>query len=93
MSAALTDLITSLLDEVPAVDSIPNSDQAQRYVIDAVADFSRRVGRVKAATLSIVADTGTYSSPNDFMRVVYMQPIRDVTVSDGYKPSSESRGA
>ena len=90
MSAALADLITSLLDDVPAVDSTPNFDQAQRYVIDAVADFSRRVGRIKAATLSIVADTGDYSLPNDFMRVVFMEPIRDVTVTDGYKPSSES---
>jgi hypothetical protein len=90
MSAALTDLVTSLLDDVPAVDAVPNYDQGRRYVIDAVADFSRRVGRVKAATLSIVADTGTYSLPDDFMRVVYMQPIRDVTVTGGYKSSSES---
>jgi hypothetical protein len=90
MSAAVSDLITSLLDDVPAVDSTPNYDQARRFVIDSAADFSRKVGRIKAATLSIVEDTGTYTLSDDFMRVVYMQPLEDLIVTAGGRPSSES---
>ena len=90
MSADLADLIISLQDDVPAIDGTPNYDQARRFVIESVADFSRRVGRVKSATLSIVSGTETYDLPNDCMRIVYMQPLGELTVTDGSRPSSES---
>lgn len=75
MSVALSDLVTRLQDDVPARNSIPSADQYERAVKDAVADFSRRSGRIKITSLSIVSGTASYALPADFVKLVGLEAI------------------
>ncbi len=69
-STALSVLVSRLQEDVPARNSIPSADQAERAVIDAVADFSRKAGRMKIGTLSIVSGQASYTLPADFVSMI-----------------------
>lgn len=94
MALALSELVARLQADVPARDAIPSLEQYERCVRDAVADFSRRAGRVKIATLSIVAGTATYSLPADFVRLIRIeslfQPDGVMHTASGLVPVSQS---
>lgn len=79
-TTALSTLTARLADDIPARWSIPSTDQYQRAVIDSVMDFSRRCGRVKITTLSIVNGTASYALPTDFTALVRLSGL---TVTDG----------
>lgn len=66
----LDTLIAQLQADVPAENGTPSEAQYERAVKDAVADFGRRAGRIKRATLNIVAGTATYPLAADFVRMV-----------------------
>jgi len=69
-STALSVLVARLQEDVPARNGVPSADQAERAVVDAVADFSQRAGRLKIGTLSIVGGQASYSLPADFVSMV-----------------------
>lgn len=71
----LSALKTILQSEVPAVDGVPTSTQYEQAIKDAVADFSRRCGRVKLAELSIVSGTATYSLAADFLDLIWLEAM------------------
>jgi hypothetical protein len=75
MSITLAYLISELQSEVPAVNNVPTSAQYIQAIKDAVAEFSRRCGLVKMADLSIVANTATYSFPDDFLKLVSLNSL------------------
>ncbi len=77
MTTPITDLIESLQQDVPANHGVPSTEQYQRAVKDAVLDFSRKVGREKVATLSIVKGTATYDLPVDFMKLIKLDSLTD----------------
>lgn len=66
----LSGLKTRLQADVPADNGVPSSTQYEQAIKDAVADFSRRTGRIKIGTLEIVAGTATYSLPADFQKMI-----------------------
>ncbi len=66
----LSGLKARLQANVPADNSVPSSAQYEQAIKDAVADFSRRTGRIKIGTLSIVANTATYNLPADFQKMI-----------------------
>jgi hypothetical protein len=67
---ALIDLLLRLQEDVPVSRGAPSEEQYQRAVVDAVADFGRRVGRKKFATLNIVSGAATYDLPADFLKMI-----------------------
>jgi len=71
----LAALIAELQSEVPAVNSVPTTAQYTQAVKDAVLEFSRRCGLVKMADLSIVANTATYSLPDDFLKLISLDSL------------------
>lgn len=72
---SLNELISRLSSDVPEMDSIPSPEQYQRCVLAAVADYGRRAGRLKIATLSIIANTATYDLPSDFVKAIRMDSL------------------
>lgn len=68
--STLSDLVTRLQADVPADNGVPSTAQYEQAVKDAVADFSRRTGRIKIGTLEIVAGTATYTLPADFQKLI-----------------------
>lgn len=68
--SSLATLVARLQADVPADNSVPSTAQYQQAIKDAVADFSRRTGRIKIGTLNIVAGTATYSLPADFQKMI-----------------------
>jgi len=78
MGTTLAVLIAELQSEVPAVNSLPTTTQYTQAVKDAVAEFSRRCGLVKMADLSIVANTATYSFPDDFLKLISLTSLAGV---------------
>lgn len=74
----LAALKTILQSEVPAVNSVPTSAQYEQAIKDAVMEFSRRCGLVKLADLSIVANTATYSLPDDFQKLIWLEALTGV---------------
>jgi hypothetical protein len=75
MSISLAELAARLEADVPARDSTPDAEQYQRCVKAAVGDLGRKAGRYKISTLSIVANTATYSLPADFLKVIRMESL------------------
>lgn len=75
MDISLSDLVNRLQDDVPARDSVPTDAQYERCVKDAVAAFSRKCGRVKIATLSVVSGTATYDLPADFVKLIRLERL------------------
>ena len=94
MAVRLATLRVRLESDVPARDGIPEAEQYERAVRDAVADFSRRNPLRKLATLSIVNGTATYDLPSDFARVISLESLTGqdgVIISDsGLIPVSAS---
>lgn len=80
MAIALADLVAHLQEDVPARDSTPSADQYERCIKDAVADFSRKTGRIKIATINVVSGTATYTLPSDFVKLIRMESL---TTPDG----------
>jgi hypothetical protein len=68
-------LIAELQSEVPAVNSVPTVTQYTQAIKDAVAEFSRRCGLAKVATLSIVSGTATYNLPSDFLKMIMLESV------------------
>lgn len=75
MTITLASLIARLQADVPAVSSVPSSDQYSQAVKDAVADLSRRASVTRVATLAIVAGTASYALPSDFQRLIRLSQI------------------
>ncbi|HUV64046.1 MAG TPA: hypothetical protein VMW24_09115 [Sedimentisphaerales bacterium] len=73
MGITLATLVSRLQADVPAVDSVPSSDQYTRAIKDAVADFSRRCGTEKIDSLSIVSGTAAYTLPDDFLKMIMLE--------------------
>ena len=71
----LAALKTILQSEVPAVSSIPPSDQYEQAIKDAVLEFSRRCGVGKWAELVIVSGTATYNLPADFLKMIMLESL------------------
>jgi len=86
MSIMLADLISDLQADVPAVDSVPSSDQYTRAIKEAVKDFSRRCGTEKVDTLSIVSGTATYDLADDFLKMIMLESF---ATADGVLISNE----
>jgi hypothetical protein len=70
MTITLTDLISQLQEDVPAVSGVPSDAQYERAIKDAVREFSRRCGVTKNGTLSIVSGTAAYALPVDFLELI-----------------------
>ena len=86
-----------LQSEVPAVNSVPTSDQYDQAIKDAVADFSRRCGKVKNSTLPVVSGTATYTLPSDFLQMIELEspfdPEHNVMItSSGIVPFNSITG-
>jgi len=73
MGILLNDLVADLTADVPAVDGVPSSDQYERAVVEAAADFSRRCGTEKIAQLVVVAGTAAYGLPDDFEKMIIIE--------------------
>ena len=71
----LTEFVARLQSDVPADNSVPSTAQYQQAVKDAVADFSRRTGRVKIGTLNVISGTATYNLPADFQKMIELLTI------------------
>jgi hypothetical protein len=68
----LDELVLRLQEDCPAEARVPSEAQYERAIKEAVADFGNRAGRVKRATLQIVAGIATYDLPADFLKIVKM---------------------
>ncbi|APU89243.1 MAG: hypothetical protein DYG85_06405 [Chloroflexi bacterium CFX1] len=78
MTVLLSDLITKLETDVPAVDGVPTDDQYENAVKDAVRAFGERCGVEQVGTLNITSGTATYSLPDDFLRLIAMSALTGV---------------
>jgi hypothetical protein len=72
---ALADLMQQLEEDVPARNNAPTASQYERCVLDASRDFSNRCGRVKISTLEVLAGTGNYDLPMDFLRMIKLDRL------------------
>jgi len=70
MSILLSDLVLRLQADVAAEDGVPSTAQYERAITDAVIDFGNRAGRVKRATLNVLAGISSYVLPDDFISMV-----------------------
>lgn len=75
MSITLSSLVSELQADVPARDSVPTSDQYNRAVKDAIADFGKRAPLQKVATLAIVSGTAAYALPDDFLKIIRLTSL------------------
>lgn len=81
----LSDMVSELQSDVPAVDSVPSTTQYEQACIDAVREFSRRCGVPKLAELNIVSGTATYALASDFQKLIWLEAmvgIDGVVISD-----------
>lgn len=94
MAVLFDDLVAKLMEEIPDVDGTPSAQQYKAAVKDAVADFSRRCGTVKNATLSIMAGTAVYELPEDFLTLISLRglysPQGVINTSTGLIPVGNS---
>jgi hypothetical protein len=92
VTKSLIELVTRLQEDVPARDSVPSAAQYESAVKDAVSDFSRRTGRTKITTISVISGTATYDLPGDFVKLVRLEslttPDRVIISGDGIIPVS-----
>lgn len=72
--STLTEMVEQLATLVPPMNGVPSDDQYERAIVEAIADFGRRVPRLLWATLDIVAGTATYTLPAGFQRLIGMDP-------------------
>lgn len=73
--STLAELVTTLQNEIPAVDSVPTAAQYEQAVRDAVLEFSRRCGLEKVSELAVVAGTATYSLEDDFLKLIALESL------------------
>ncbi len=71
----LANLLSELQSEVPAVNSVPTTEQYTQAIKDAAAEFSRRCGLTKFAELNIVSGTASYNLPADFLKLVLLESL------------------
>lgn len=83
--------------DVPEQNGLPDSEQYQRAVIDAIADFGTRLPLYRTAIVNIQVGVASYALPADFLRFIRLQPIGlaqygNVAVTgQGLVPMGESR--
>jgi hypothetical protein len=75
MAKLLSELVDELVEQVPPVDGVPSTEQYRGAVKDAVAEFSRRCGTTKIATLNVVAGTAVYTLPADFLTLISLTSL------------------
>lgn len=68
MAISLETLTTRLTADVPSRNDVPSADQYERAVQVAVADYSQRKSLRRFFDVAVVAGTGTYTLPADFLR-------------------------
>ena len=73
----LTERLTSA---IPLLNSVPSAIQIEEAIDATLADFNRRVRRIKQADLSIVSGTATYTLPADFQSVIRVGGLLDPTM-------------
>jgi len=61
--------------DVPEQNGLPDSEQYQRAVMDAVADFGTRLPLYRTAIVNIQVGVASYALPADFLRFIRLQPI------------------
>lgn len=71
----LSELVNRLVEDVPAEDGVPSTEQYDNAVRDAVRDFSERCGLEVIGTLDIVSGTATYDLPADFLRLIKLYTL------------------
>jgi len=79
----LSELVDRLVEDVPAEDGVPSSEQYENAVRDAVRDFSERCGLEQIATLNVVSGTATYDLPADFLRLIRLTQLGGVGIMYG----------
>lgn len=83
--------------DVPEQNGLPDSEQYQRAVIDAVADFGTRLPLYRTSVVNIQVGVASYALPVDFLRFIRLQPIglaqygNVVVTGQGLVPMGESR--
>ena len=75
MSVKLARLVTYVMHDVPARNSIPSAMQYEECVKRAIADFGRRKPLVKETTISIEANVAAYDLPDDFLYVIDVEAL------------------
>jgi hypothetical protein len=61
--------------DVPAQNGLPDAEQYQRAVTDAVADFSARLPLYRTAVVTLQPGVPSYALPADFLRFIRLQPV------------------
>lgn len=79
MSIAREYLVNRVTNDVIVSNGVPSDAQMAQAVETTVADFNRRVRRIKITTLSVVNGTATYTLPVDFQVLVRMVRLWDET--------------
>jgi len=74
----LSELVSRLEEDVPAVDSVPSTTQYENAIMDAVQDFSERCGLEQIGTLNVVPGTATYSLPADFLKLIVLETFESI---------------
>ena len=75
MSMTLAALVAKVTAAVPTRNGAPSADQYEGCVQDAAEDLSARMSHQKVVTLSIVAGTGSYALPSDFLRAIRIEAL------------------
>ena len=75
MSMTLAALVAKVTAAVPTRNGAPSADQYEGCVQDAAEDLSARKSHQKVVTLSIVAGTGSYALPSDFLRAIRIEAL------------------
>lgn len=60
---------------MPEQNGLPDSEQYQRAVTDAIADFGTRLPLYRASVVTIQSGVTTYELPADFLRFIRLQPV------------------
>ena len=96
MGVSLAALRARVEADVPARGVIPSSEQYERCVRDAVADYGGRRPVEKLTTLSIVSGTAAYALPADFQKIIRMETLATADgvlfTSAGLVPTSAASG-
>lgn len=83
MTIALSVLVARLTADVPSRNDVPSSEQYQRAVEDAVADYSQRKSLRRSFDLDVVSGTAAYDLPDDFLRLIDLEGWPSTGSDDG----------
>lgn len=75
MTISLAQLVARATRDVPEQNGLPDSEQYQRAVTDAIADFGVRLPLYRTATVTIQPGVAAYALPSDFLRFIRLQPV------------------